>query len=227
MLYVDSKIDKMSKEKEILNIIRKYALSDNVFFDKDSFKKWDYTPQFEQDASNCWFYSMCNNAYYNLNWDFKLDDLIEVKNLMRDYGFNMKDWWFPVLAGAFIAKYLSEKRGVEVRLFQIDFFKSTSKFSDLFKLWVVFGMNRINTPLLYTDAFDDGRVNQVYYEYQATWHHATNICYDPDKKLLKELWTWGNSKNNQFYYDILQFWMNIKSWAISPLFTFFGILEDE
>jgi hypothetical protein len=39
MLYVDSQIDKMSKEKEILNIIRKYALTDHVFFDKDIFKK--------------------------------------------------------------------------------------------------------------------------------------------------------------------------------------------
>ena len=217
----------MSKEKEILNIIRKYALNDSVFFDRDLYKKSDRTPQFEQDASNCWFYSMCNNAYYNLNWDFKLADLIDVKNTMRDYGFDMKKWWNSILAWAFIAKYLSEKWGVEVRLFQIDFFKDTNKLSDLLKLWVVFEMSRIDTPLLYTDAFDDGKVNQVYYEYQATWHHATNICYDPDKKLLKELWTWGNSKKNQFYYDILQFWMNIKTWAISPLFTFFGILEDE
>ena len=226
MLYVDSKIDKMNKEKEMLNIIRKYALTDHVFFDKDIFKKWDHTPQFEQDASNCWFYSMCNNAYYNLNWDFKLDDLINVKNLMKDYGFNMKDWWFPVIAGAFIAKYLSEKRWVEVRLFQIDFFKDTRFLSDLLKKWVVMSMSRINTPLLYTDAFDDWMVNQVYYEYQATWHHATNICYDEEKKLMKELGTWWNSKNNQFYYDILQFWMNIKSGAISPLFTFFWIKDE-
>jgi len=216
----------MTKEKEILNIIRKYSWIEAIFCDEEAIKKSDRTPQFEQDASNCWFYSMCNNAYYNLNWDFKLADLIEVKNLMRDYGFNMKDWWFPVIAGAFIAKYLSEKRWVEVRLFQIDFFKDTRYLSDLLKKWVVMSMSRINTPLLYTDAFDDWMVNQVYYEYQATWHHATNICYDEEKKLMKELGTWGNSKNNQFYYDILQFWMNIKSGAISPLFTFFWIKDE-
>lgn len=216
----------MTKEKEILNIIRKYSWIEAIFCDEEVIKKSDRTPQFEQDASNCWFYSMCNNAYYNLNNDFKLADLIEVKNTMRDYGFNMKDWWFPVIAGAFIAKYLSEKRWVEVRLFQIDFFKDTRFLSDLLKKWVVMSMSRINTPLLYTDAFDDWMVNQVYYEYQATWHHATNICYDEEKKLMKELWTWGNSKNNQFYYDILQFWLNIKSGAISPLFTFFWIKDE-
>lgn len=216
----------MTKEKEILNIIRKYSWIEAIFCDEETIKKSDRTPQFEQDASNCWFYSMCNNAYYNLNWDFKLDDLINVKNLMKEYGFNMKDWWFPVIAGAFIAKYLSEKRWVEVRLFQIDFFKDTRYLSDLLKKWVVMSMSRINTPLLYSDAFDDWMVNQVYYEYQATWHHATNICYDEEKKLMKELGTWWNSKNNQFYYDILQFWMNIKSGAISPLFTFFWIKDE-
>jgi hypothetical protein len=26
----------------------------------------DRKPQFEQDLNNCWFYSMCNNAYFNL-----------------------------------------------------------------------------------------------------------------------------------------------------------------
>lgn len=26
----------------------------------------DKTPQYEQDARNCWFYSVCNNAYFNL-----------------------------------------------------------------------------------------------------------------------------------------------------------------
>jgi len=216
----------MTKEKEILNIIRKYSWIEAIFCDEEAIKKSDRTPQFEQDASNCWFYSMCNNAYYNLNWDFKLDDLINVKNLMKDYGFNMKDWWFPVIAGAFIAKYLSEKRWVEVRLFQIDFFKDTRYLSDLLKKWVVMSMSRINTPLLYSDAFDDWMVNQVYYEYQATWHHATNICYDEEKKLMKELGTWWSSKKNQFYYDILQFWMNIKSGAISPLFTFFWIKDE-
>ena len=45
--------------------------------------KSDKTPQFEQDADNCWLYSMFNNAYYNFNSDFKLSDVIEVKNRMK------------------------------------------------------------------------------------------------------------------------------------------------
>lgn len=217
----------MTKEKEIMNIIRKYWFIEWIYADIQDLTKSDKTPQFEQDASNCWFYSMCNNAYYNLNWDFKLDDVIEVKNLMKKYWFNMKDWGFTQISWAFIAMYLSNKWWVEVRNFQIDFFKDTLKLSELLKKWYVLGFSRINTPLLYTDAFDDGRVNQVYFESQATWHHATNICYDEEKKLMKELGTWWASKKNQFYYDILQFWMNIKSWAISPLFNFLWILKDE
>ena len=43
----------------------------------------DKTPQFEQDAENCWLYSMFNNAYYNFAGDFTLADVIDIKNQMQ------------------------------------------------------------------------------------------------------------------------------------------------
>ena len=51
--------------------------------------KADKTPQFEQDAENCRLYSMFNNAYYNFAGDFKLADLIEIKNKMAKDGINI------------------------------------------------------------------------------------------------------------------------------------------
>lgn len=216
------------KEKEIMDIMLKYAYIDWQFAKIPDLIKADKTPQFEQDAENCWLYSMFNNAYYNFDWDFRLNDVIEVKKIMESYWLHIKEWaWWP-LSWAFIARYLTEKRGVEVRCFQIDFFKDTLKFAEIFKQGVVFEMSRFNAPMLYTDAFDDWKVNQIYHPFDATWWHSTNVYFDFEKKLLKELWTWGNdNKKNQFYYDILQFGNNIKTRAISSLFNFLWILKDE
>lgn len=215
------------KKDELMEIMLKYSYIDWQQAKISDLTHTDKNPQFEQDASNCWIYSMCNNAYYNFNWDFRLDDLIEVKNLMKSYWINIKDWAAAPLSWAFIAMYLSKKRDVEIRSFQIDFFKDTLKFSEFLKKWYVFEMSRINTPLLYTDAYDDWKVNQVYHTWDADWWHSTNICFDADKKLMKELWSWSKtSKKNQFYYDILQFWNNIKTRAISPIFNFLWVLKD-
>ena len=206
----------------------KYSYQDWRLANIEDLTKADKTPQFEQDAENCWLYSMCNNAYYNFKWDFRLADLIEVKKLMSSYGINIKWAWGWPLSWAFIAMYLSKKWDVPVRCFQIDFFKDTLKFSELFRKWIVFEMARFNNPMLYTDAFDDWKVNKVYHTWEATWWHSTNIYYEPEKRMLKELWTWGNdNKKNQFYYDILQFWNNIKTRAISSLFNFLAVLKDE
>lgn len=215
-------------QEELMKIMNKYAYVDWRKADTPNLNEADKTPQFEQDAENCWLYSMFNNAYYNFDWDFRLDDVINVKKLMESYWLNIKDWAWAPLSGAFIAMYLSEKWWIAVRSFQIDFFAYTLNLSELLKKWIVLEMSRINTPLLYTDAHDDGKVNQIYRPFQATGWHSTNVCFDPNKRMLKELWTrWNNSKNNQFYYDILQFWNNIKTRAISSVFNFLSIMKDE
>ena len=223
-LYVIMK--KTMYKNKILEMMNKYSWIDRKFADIQE-NNSDKTPQFGQHASNCRFYSMCNNTYYNLQ-NFNLSDLIEVKNIMKSEWFNMKEWWDWCISWAFIAKYLSEKLDLPVRCFQIDFYKDTLKFAELLKKWVVFEMSRFNAPMLYLDAHDDWKVNQIYRPYQATGWHSTNIYYDPEKKLLKELWTWwDDSKNNQFYYDILYFWKNIQTRCISPIFNFIWILKDE
>lgn len=214
------------KEKDWLEILTTYSFIDWRKAEKIDLTNADKTPQFEQDASNCWFYSMCNNAYYNFNWDFRLSDLIDVKGQMKEFWFNMKEGGDWAISWAFIARYLSNKWNLPVRCFQIDFFKDTLNFSELLKKWIVFEMSRINTPLLYNDAHDDWIVNQVYRPYQATGWHSTNIFFDNNKKLIKELGTWWDSKNNEFYYDILNFWNNIKTRAISSIFNFLWILDE-
>ena len=217
-----------NNQKELMEIMNKYAYVDWRKADTPNLLEADKTPQFEQDAENCWLYSMFNNAYYNFEWDFRLNDVIEVKKLMESYWLNIKDWAGAPLSGAFIAKYLTEKWNLPIRSFQIDFFAYTLNMSELLKKWMALEMSRINTPLLYTDAFDDGKVNQIYHKFDAEWWHSVNIVFDADMKMIKELWTRGNNnKKNQFYYDILQFGNNIKTRAISPLFNFLWILKDE
>ena len=121
-LYVLLKTTNMNKEKELMEIMNKYSYQDWRLAETPDLTKADKTPQFEQDADNCWLYSMCNNAYYNFAWDFRLNDVIEVKNLMKSYGLNTKWAWGWPLSWAFIAMYLEKKWNLPVRCFQIDFF---------------------------------------------------------------------------------------------------------
>ena len=179
----------------------------------------DKTPQFEQDAENCRLYSMFNNAYYNFAGDFTLEDVIEVKNKMKKDWIQIKDWLASPVSGAYIAEYLTEKRDLPIRHYQIDFLKDTKGFINLLKKGVCFEMARFNTPLLYEDAHDNGQVDQLYSPKQATGRHSVNICVDGTK--IKELGTRSkNSKNNIFYYDPYYFWLNVKSRAISSIFSF-------
>ena len=179
----------------------------------------DKTPQFEQDAENCRLYSMFNNAYYNFWGDFELEDVIEIKNKMQKDGIKIKDGLASPVSGAYIAEYLTKKRDLPIRHYQIDFLKDTKGFINLLKKGVCFEMARFNTPLLYEDAHDNGQVDQLYTPSQATGWHSVNICVDGTK--IKELGTRSkNSKNNIFYYDPYYFGLNVKSRAISSIFSF-------
>ena len=86
-------------------------------------------------------------------------------------------------------------------------------------------MARFNTPLLYEDAHDNGQVDQVYSPSQANWWHSVNICVEGTK--IKELGTRSKtSKNNIFYYEPYHFWLNVKSRAISSIFSFLAIEKN-
>ena len=181
--------------------------------------KSDKTPQFEQDADNCWLYSMFNNAYYNFNSDFSLSDVIEVKNRMKSDWVNIKWGNSSITSGCYIAEYLTEKRDTSIKHFQIDFLKDPKWFIDLINKWYALEMSRFNNPALYADAHDDGSVNQIYHPFDAKGWHSVNIIRD--WKFIRELWTrWEDSNNNTFLYEPYMFWMNCKTRAISSIFTF-------
>lgn len=182
----------------------------------------DKTPQFEQDADNCWLYSMFNNAYYNFAGDFSLEDVINIKRKMANDGIRIKDGGGSPISGAYIAQYLTNKRDLNVKHYQIDFIKEPRGFINLLQKGVVLEMARFNTPLLYVDADDNGVVDQVYKPRQATGWHSTNICIYG--KLIKELGTRSkNSKKNMFYYEPYHFGLNVKSRAISSIFSFLAV----
>lgn len=183
----------------------------------------DKTPQFEQDAENCRLYSMFNNAYYNFAWDFTLDDVIEIKNIMKKDWIKIKDWLSSIISGAYIAEYLSKKRDTKIRHFQIDFLQDPRGFITLIQQWYALEMSRFNCPELYIDAHDDGSVNQIYSPSKAKGWHSVNIIRDG--KFIKELGNRWNSKNNEFLYEPYMFAMNCKSRAISPIFTFLAQLH--
>lgn len=184
--------------------------------------KADKTPKFEQDAENCRLYSMFNNAYFNFAGNFTLADVINIKQQMQKDWIRIKDWLASQVSGSYIAEYLTAKRDLNVKHFQIDFLKDPRGFINLLKKGVCLEMSRFNTHLLYIDAHDNGQVDQLYNPSQATGWHSVNICVEGTK--IKELWNRGNnSKNNIIYYDPYYFWLNVKSRAISSIFTFLAI----
>ena len=205
--------------------LRKYALVDWKKAKLRDLTKADRTPQFEQDKKNCWFYSMCNNAYYNLQ-DFKLGDLIDVKVEMRNDWIKIAEWWNPLLSWWYIARYLTKKLKKEIRVFNISFYE-TKKFCDLLKMWYCFEMTRISSPELYKDNDDDWIINKIHYYWEQTGLHSTNICFDRDKKMIKELWTYWSSKHNIMLYNVLKFWECIKTRAIESSFYFLAEMKDE
>ena len=206
--------------------LEKYSIIDWKKAKINDLKKADRTPQFEQDLNNCWFYSMCNNAYYNL-WNFKLADAIEVRTVMKKDGIKFHVWGNAIVSWAYIARYLSEKLGKEIRCFNISFY-DTLQMADLLKKGYCFEMSRISSPKIFSDNDKDWIINEIHYYWENTGFHSTNICFDAEKKLFKELGTWWNdSKHNIMYYDLLKFWQCIKTRAINSDFNFLAELKDE
>ena len=186
----------------------------------------DRKPQFEQDLNNCWFYSMCNNAYFNL-WSFNLWDAIDVRTIMKKDWIKFHVWGNAIVSWAYIARYLSKKLGKEIRCFNISFY-DTLAMADLLKKWYCFEMSRISSPKIFSDNDKDWIINEIHYYWENTGFHSVNICFDEDKKLFKELWTWWNeSKHNEMYYDLLKFGQCIKTRAISSDFNFLWELRDD
>ncbi len=212
------------KPNELLEKMQKFSYGNWRNAEILDLTKADKTPQFEQDAENCWLYSMFNNAYYNFNGDFTLADVIEIKNKMKADGVNITGWCGSPVSGAYIAEYLTNKRDTNIKHFQIDFLKDPRGFINLLKAGYCLEMSRFNTPLLYVDAHDNGQVDQIYSPSQATGWHSVNICIEGNK--IKELGTRSKgSKNNMFYYEPYFFGNNIKARAISPIFTFLAELK--
>lgn len=218
----------MSLSKATMNWkeLEKYVLIDWKKAKIKDLSKADRTPQFEQDTNNCWFYSMCNNAYYNLK-EFKLWDLIEVRNRMKSDWIKFYLWWNPLVSWWYISKYLSEKLWKNIRCFHISFY-DTKELANLLKKWYCLEMERISSPLIYSDNDDDWIINEIHYYSEKTWLHSTNISFDSNKKLFKELGTWGDkSKHNIMYYDLLKFGQCVKTRAIGSEFYFLAELKDE
>lgn len=209
-------------KNELLEKLQIYSYGNWRNADLLDLKDADKTPQFEQDAENCWLYSMFNNAYYNFAGDFTLADVIEIKNQMQKDWIRIKDGLASPVSWAYIAEYLTAKRDQSIRHFQIDFLKDPRGFINLLKQGYCLEMARFNTPLLYEDAHDNGQVDQIYTPSQATGWHSVNICIEGNK--IKELGTRSKgSKNNIFYYEPYYFWLNVKSRAISSIFSFLAI----
>lgn len=187
----------------------------------------DKTPQFEQDRSNCWLYSMFNNAYFTLGYKLSLGEIIDIKNEMQGLGMDINEWGGAVLSGAFIAKYLSKKLNKKIRCFRIDALKEARDFAQMaHTLGYVFEFARMDSPQFYEDLDADGIVDQVHHKEQATGYHSTNVRYDGASLRFEELGSWWSSRYNRFFYDMKQFVANIKVWSFSPIFEFFAELKE-
>lgn len=103
----------MGNYENILALMQEYSGQDYRRAKLEDLQSMDRTPQFVQDADNCWLYSMFNNAYFNLRYKLSSAEVMEIKEEMRSYGINIEDGAGSPLSGAFIARYLSQKTGEE------------------------------------------------------------------------------------------------------------------
>ena len=217
----------MGNYENILALMQEYSGQDYRRAKLEDLQSMDRTPQFVQDAENCWLYSMFNNAYFNLHYKLSSDEVMEIKEEMRSYGINIEDGAGSPLSGAFIARYLSQKTGKKIRAFNIDILGDKNDFVRIAaKLGYVFEIARVASPAFYADIDDNGEINQIHPTRSATGLHSTNVRYDRSRCQFKELGSWGNSRYNSFYYELKQFVENIRIRGISQIFTFFAEMKD-
>lgn len=180
-----------------------------------------------QSWANCWLYSMFNNMWLNLGYKISLNNIINIKRMLRDAGVDFEDLGNSerVAAAVICERWNKEFPNKKIWFFCLDFDKDAEKMGKLFLDGYSLVYTRSTKPEFQEDIRDNDVVDSVH-KVWAEWH-AVNLCI-PKKEdpTLMEIGQRGDEHYaNQFTYrDIMVFGGNIKAWSIDNHFTFLDYL---
>ena len=180
-----------------------------------------------QSWANCWLYSMFNNMWLNLWYKISLNNIINIKRMLRDAGVDFEDLGNSeeVAAAVICERWNQEFPDKKIWFFSLDFYKDPKKMGELFLDWYSLVYTRSTKSEFQEDIRDNDVVDSVH-KVWAEWH-AVNLCI-PKKEdpTLMEIGQRGDEHYaNQFTYkDITVFGENIKAGSIDKHFTFLDFL---
>lgn len=198
----------VEKMKDILN---KRYVSRKKFPKNFVIKKNNNTRKslVEQDASNCWIFSVINNAYMELWIDL---EPMTIKKEIAKFGYNTEEGQYIPSSWSIVAEYLSKKNKKEYILQEINILKQKKILYNLLINKHALLISRMNSDELMADIRDNGIVDNIIVNPE--WRHATNITYMD--KYIQEFGTRGTSRYNNFKYGYKVFIKMAEQWAIKP-----------
>lgn len=170
---------------------------------------------------------MFNNMRLNLGYKISLNNIINIKRMLRDAGVDFEDLGNSErVAAAVICEWRNKEfPNRKIWFFCLDFDKDAEKMGKLF----LDGYSLVYTRSTKAEFQEDIRDNDVVDSIHKVWAewHAVNLCI-PKKEdpTLMEIGQRGDEHYaNQFTYkDIMVFGGNIKAWSIDKHFTFLDYL---
>ena len=180
-----------------------------------------YSAKFTHDLNNSRLYSMVNNICLNVWENYITDiDMKGIRGWLHNVWIQMRKWWDNNFSGAILCwwymEHFPKKRVGNSRLkcFTIDATKQTNELVQLLNRGYVLNQCRIATNEIPEEMLKEceissfvsqteGNIDKIYSVqkngYDST--HFTNIYYDKNLKVIKELWGWWDASmwNNITY----------------------------
>lgn len=194
-----------------------------------------YSAKFTHDMNNSWLYSMVNNICMNVWTEYITNiDMKWIRGWLHNMGVQMRKWWNANFSWAVLCwRYMEHfpKKWVgnsRLKCFTIDAVKQPEELVRVLNRGYVLcecriASNEMDSEMLKNCEISASfsqlswNINKVYSVqkngYDSTFF--TNIYYDKNLKVIKEIWGWGNvSMWNNITYPLKDWIQLINSWAI-------------
>lgn len=194
-----------------------------------------YSAKFTHDMNNSWLYTMVNNICLNVGNEYITNiDMKAIRGWLHNMGIQMRKWWNCNFSWAVLCRRYMEhfpKKWVgnsRLKCFTIDAVKQPEELVRVLNRWYVLAECRIATNEIDEEMLKnceissfvsqtEGNIDKIY-SVQKNWYdstHFTNIYYDKNLKVIKEIWGWWDaSMGNNITYPLKDWIQLINSWAI-------------
>ena len=194
-----------------------------------------YSAKFTHDMNNSWLYTMVNNVCLNVGNEYITNiDMKAIRGWLHNMGVQMRKWWncnfsWAVLCWRYMEHFPKKWVGnSRLKCFTIDAVKQPEELVRVLNRWYVLAECRIATNEIDEEMLKnceissfvsqtEGNIDKIY-SVQKNWYdstHFTNIYYDKNLKVIKEIWGWWDaSMGNNITYPLKDWIQLINSWAI-------------